>query len=741
MKKFIVILISMVIIAGISCSNDENQASDDSKSNVKNNSAVMVFLIGNIRVKKGDIWKQGEMNMKLSPGDVIETGPRSKCNIVIGKDSYVSIKQNSKLSLDKLIINEDGTEETDVELKVGKGIINPKKLLKGDSFNVKTPTAIAAVRGTKFVVETAPNANAKVSVVEGKIAFKKRVPAVEAAEAEGTAPEVVEKVNQKIEEETVTLEANQTAEIDNKKAEELNDVVEEVIEEVETSKNAEAASDSAVTGNGAASNGGDASGVKVLDERLSEIDENVSNTVEVKVSTVENKDKEEVEELDNFVDENEEEIQKTVEKVQVEEKIIEAPASEAAVVEEKPVEKKLQSTKLVVRSPVKNSKIYINGKYRGYGAVEYNLQPNTTAKVFIKTKGYKDFSTDAKWIENENITINPSLEKTDLLDRMAWTVNFKDEVKGQIVPYRSNMFIIPSAIGNIYAINDRGDIIWKKKLSGGIDSTPVLKGNNIYVVTNNGSFYSINAASGRQNFLVKIEGALLFGASPLLTKKDIFIGTTAGYLYRIDYDGKIKLEKDINYGIYSTLAFDGKRLYFGTDSKKFVCVDADDGDFEWIADLDSRVIASKAVIYQGNVITATYKGELYSFNMRRGKLNWKKKLNSSVVVDPIVVGNRAVYAVNNGVVVLVDLNSGKTIWRKRLQGNISNTPQRLGNSLYVVTNRNVYKLNFYSGASEWNYRVSSNIKTNVTVAGNNILIGSVNGDVYSLRIDLRTIIK
>lgn len=744
MKKVINILLTFSLILAFACSESGNndQAKD---SGDKENSAVLVFTLGNVRIQKGDVWKQGQIDMQLNTGDVIETGARSRCNLVIGKDSYISIKENSKLSLDKLLLKEDGTEETGIELKIGKSVINPKKLLKDDKFNVKTPTAIAAVRGTKFVVETAPEKKVKISVVEGKVAFKKRVPAIEKAQDENVADDVVKKVNEKLEEESVTIEANQSAEIDNKEAEELNQVVEEVIEEVKVADSAASKSEGVTSSDDkiVASAAED-----ILDNKLNEIDKKIKEDVAIEVKkNVETVNKSDVKELDDFVNQNKDEIDKTVKKVQIEKEIIKeedtAENTEVQEVEQEtePV-KVLNPMKILVRSPVKRSRIFINGKYLGFGAVEYNLPPNKTAKIVIKTRGYEDYISEIDWEENKSQEIKPSLQKIELLNRLEWSTNFKNEVKGQIVPFRNNMYIVPSASGNIYAINEKGDVIWTKKLSGGIDSTPVIKGNSLYVISNDGTLYSINAASGKELFKRKLEGTLLFSAKPLIVSNYIYVGTSAGYLYKISSDnGKVNWEKDVNAGIYSTLSYDGKYLYFGTDTKYFFAVDAEDGDVEWMKELGSRVVSSQAVINGQTVVVATYKGSVFALDKEEGDIKWTTDLKSSVVTNPVVKGKRALYGANDGTLYLLNLDSGKVYWKKRLSGSLTNVPSLKGNDLFAATSRYVYKINYFSGKVDWSYRVNSNIKTNVTVKDNNVYVGSVNGDVYSIRIDLRNIVE
>lgn len=135
--------------------------------------ASIAFSIGEVK-KNGQPVNIGDI---LNQNDIIETGTMSSCDIKIG-DSLIRIKENSKAILAQLL-RKDGLENTTLGLDVGKMICKPKKLLKNESFLVKTPTAVAGVRGTNFSVEADAQKTTRIKVFDGKVAVVKRVEAVE----------------------------------------------------------------------------------------------------------------------------------------------------------------------------------------------------------------------------------------------------------------------------------------------------------------------------------------------------------------------------------------------------------------------------------------------------------------------------------------------------------------------------------------------------------------------------------
>lgn len=186
--------------------------------------ATVSFFIGNVQ-KNGKAVAIGDT---VTESDVIVTGERSSCDLKIG-GSVIRIKQSSKLEFASLMKGKDG-ENTVLDLNEGKLLCKPKKLLKDDKFTVKTPTAIAAVRGTQFTVESDVKKTTRIKVYDGKVKVAKRVKALE-----DKVDKVVENAAPvgKQESVIVTEKEAKAAERKVEKALANNDDIDKVIEEVD----------------------------------------------------------------------------------------------------------------------------------------------------------------------------------------------------------------------------------------------------------------------------------------------------------------------------------------------------------------------------------------------------------------------------------------------------------------------------------------------------------------------------
>ena len=115
--------------------------------------------------------KNGER--QIAPGEVIVqddtvlTGAASIIDIVYGTSGIIRINENSRVKMTALFGGE-GADRSRMDLANGKMFVTVSKLVKGSSFEVASPTTIAAVRGTSFRV-TADTNSSRIDVLSGKI--------------------------------------------------------------------------------------------------------------------------------------------------------------------------------------------------------------------------------------------------------------------------------------------------------------------------------------------------------------------------------------------------------------------------------------------------------------------------------------------------------------------------------------------------------------------------------------------
>ena len=136
-------------------------------------SAEVVLASGKAGILKLDNSLQMvSVGQQLGAGTVLNTGENSKLNIKLADGSIVSMQPNSTLTLDSLsMYSGGGMVDTKLRLQQGKleTEANPAHM-QGNSMQIITPSAVAAVRGTKFRVST-DDVSIRQETLEGKVAL------------------------------------------------------------------------------------------------------------------------------------------------------------------------------------------------------------------------------------------------------------------------------------------------------------------------------------------------------------------------------------------------------------------------------------------------------------------------------------------------------------------------------------------------------------------------------------------
>jgi len=113
--------------------------------------ATVVKVAGDVRIRnRGTIfWHDAKVNEILGAGDQIETKKDGKIEIKLENDNVIILKPNTKLILRKLTIDlKTGDYENLLESNIGKIRAKVERIKGNSKFEIKTPTAVACVRGT-----------------------------------------------------------------------------------------------------------------------------------------------------------------------------------------------------------------------------------------------------------------------------------------------------------------------------------------------------------------------------------------------------------------------------------------------------------------------------------------------------------------------------------------------------------------------------------------------------------------
>ncbi|MEW6200807.1 MAG: FecR family protein [bacterium] len=122
------------------------------------------------RTAAGAAWTAAAQGSKLSAGASIRTGQGSSCILKWGDGHVTKLQSLTSMEISRLEKDSAGNENTNFNITVGKINTHVGKLTtRGSSFTVKTPTAVAGVRGTDLFVNVGEDKTSTFGVTEGEI--------------------------------------------------------------------------------------------------------------------------------------------------------------------------------------------------------------------------------------------------------------------------------------------------------------------------------------------------------------------------------------------------------------------------------------------------------------------------------------------------------------------------------------------------------------------------------------------
>jgi VCBS repeat-containing protein len=128
---------------------------------------------GNVFIKKAgtDNWILGQVGMTLEPGDTIKTDPTSNAEITFFDGSSIELQAGTQIEIVSLDISPNtGSTTITLDQTIGTTISRVTKLLDpASSYEVETPTGVAAVRGSSMLVQVIAGGITWVTNLEGEI--------------------------------------------------------------------------------------------------------------------------------------------------------------------------------------------------------------------------------------------------------------------------------------------------------------------------------------------------------------------------------------------------------------------------------------------------------------------------------------------------------------------------------------------------------------------------------------------
>jgi len=336
----------------------------------------------------------------------------------------------------------------------------------------------------------------------------------------------------------------------------------------------------------------------------------------------------------------------------------------------------------------------------------------------------------------------------DRLSRGLSKASPKQQLIAQIIPPATFIghLASPVEVASPLIVNDRvylasvhnailavrkksGKILWKKKIPGGVESTPAYYNQRLYFGANDGFFYCVETDSGKTIWRYNTQTAIY--STPLLKGEYVYFLTSKNALYALKSDtgkriwrfNKGYLQKISMRGSASPVYHDGK-IYIGLSDGAFYAVNAFDGREVWFRRLSPNEkftdIDATPIVLPDKLFVGTSDGFMYALNPVTGATLWQRQYNA---ILGITADHRRIYLSMYGEVSALSQKNGIKAWTYVVEEGVPSKPLLVEDQLiFGTTTSHVYSLSSQEGSEIWRYNTDSGLSSRPTFHSDSVYL-------------------
>jgi outer membrane protein assembly factor BamB len=322
---------------------------------------------------------------------------------------------------------------------------------------------------------------------------------------------------------------------------------------------------------------------------------------------------------------------------------------------------------------------------------------------------------------------------------VAWIHDLTGGIGNGSVLVVDSTVIIGNLRGELYAINaNSGKRYGWIDLGEAIQGSPALDSAVVYVA-------SANAEASLIAYDI-MNGSVLWKkpygdieVSPLLTAGKLFFGTTSGTFYCVDAaEGKTVWKFDLpentrKKGIRSTATIADSIIIFGAEDANVYGLNKRDGTVRWRTGTSAAVDASPSI--DGSVAyIGDLGGKLYAINVFTGTVEWFTEVGGAVYACPTITPEKIVVGTTDGSLVALGPSDGQRLWSVNLEAVINSSAVLSGSILYVGTlKKMLFAVNVSDGSIVWSTTLPGRVKTSPAIADGKLFLATDDKSVLAFR--------
>lgn len=265
--------------------------------------------------------------------------------------------------------------------------------------------------------------------------------------------------------------------------------------------------------------------------------------------------------------------------------------------------------------------------------------------------------------------------------KVIWTLKTQRMFKSSACFYDEKLFV--GNVDNKFRCIDArtGKVIWHYDMRGDCDSSPVVADGILYAASESGFLHAFDPRTGGHHFKMNMGGHKGPGgsqgieSSPVIDGDELWVGTYEGYLYRIDrFEGKILSKMITGDDTDATPVVTDDYIFAAAEERNpmLSCFERKTGVLKWTFK-DRRGFWSTPAIVGGRVYIGGDDAKLYCLDEHTGKEIWSFAARRAIWSSPSVVDGKVVFGSYDGFLYMVDAKDGHLIWQVDLGGPVLST--------------------------------------------------------------------
>ncbi len=287
---------------------------------------------------------------------------------------------------------------------------------------------------------------------------------------------------------------------------------------------------------------------------------------------------------------------------------------------------------------------------------------------------------------------------------------------------------------------DRLGLLWTFKTEGPVKSSAAISGGRVYVGSDDGNLYAIDAATGKKLWAFKTGGEI--ESSPLVLDGKVYFGSTDAHLYALQAsNGKLVWKYETGDKILSAPnwfkppAAAAPWIVVGSYDFKLHCVDSQTGKTNWTYETGNYINGAPAVV-DGKTIFGGCDALVHVISLADGQKVQEIDAGAYIAASVAAVDGRAYFGHYQNEFLCVDLEAGSVAWRfkDRAFPYFSSAAVTADRVLVGGRDKRLHCLQKSDGKEVWAFVARGKVDSSPVVCGDRVVAGSDDGRLYVVRL-------